>query len=150
MAQDLTKSIGEQITQLICDALDSGVSKPCPFERTRLNPVRPPDLPHVAVYGRRVLPERLSPTQFKRTLTLRLEITVKGKPPIDSKTDPIYLYAVRTFYGQYNALRELGMQTMHESDLQWETEQSYTDACVAVCDLEVVFKTTNDPAVGVQ
>jgi hypothetical protein len=57
---------------------------------------------------------------------------VEGQPPADTLVDPLYVFAVNTLLADATLAGLL--RRLEETSLMWETEASYQDACIAVCD----------------
>lgn len=137
-------SIGEQIVQAMADVLNAPTDKPCVCYRTRIDALSAKELPAFVLFAIREQPETKGPNTRLRRRTIRLEAMVAGEPPADALTDPLYVFAVNTLLAA-DRLRQY-IRRLEESQIQWETEASYQDACIAAIDFEVVFVTTNDPS----
>jgi hypothetical protein len=140
-------SVGEQLVQAMSDALNNGTSPPCTCFRTRIDAFATKELPAFVIYAVHEKPETRGPGTKLRKRTVRLEAMVAGEPPADSLVDPLYVYAINTLLADAN-LRQY-IRRLEESQVQWETEASYQDACIAAIDFEIAFVTTNDPTVRV-
>lgn len=140
-------SVGEQLVQAMCNALNAPASPPCTTFRTRIDAFATQELPAMVIFAIKETPEVKSANTVLRTRTVRLEILVAGEPPADSNIDPLYTYAVQTLQADMT-LAPL-IRKLKEASIQWETEASYQDATVAAVDFDVVFVTTQDPTVRV-
>lgn len=136
-------SVGEQLVQAMSDALNAPSGKPCTCFRTRIDALATAELPAFVIYAVHEKPVMKGPSTKLRTRTVRLEAMVAGEPPADSLVDPLYVYAINTLLADTN-LRQY-IRRLEESQIQWETEASYQDACIAAIDFEAVFVTSNDP-----
>jgi hypothetical protein len=135
----------EQILAAAIAALNAASNPPATAYRTRIDPVNQGELPAIVLYGLKETVEHAGPTTRRRILTMRLEIVQEGAAPADAAIDPIYLFAVNTLMADAT----LGglVKGLYEIAVQWETEASYQDACVAVVDFEVHYTTTENPSV---
>lgn len=153
-------SVGERIVEAVLTALNDGTDAPCKFFRTRQDAFHSKELPAGVVFAlaedtkRRgedsIDPLRTTyrqlPDAAVRERKIRLELHIAGEPPIDAAADPIYVYAVKTLHAN------LGLQGLirglAESSVQWETDASYDDRCLAAIDLRFVFATkATDPTI---
>jgi hypothetical protein len=151
----LPSSAGEVIVQSLCDTLNtppappagSGAAQlvaPCKTYRTRIDAFGSKELPAMVIYAVKEAVVTASSNTVKRTRTVRLEVMVMGEPPADTIVDPLYVFAIKTFDLIDN--KAIGMRRLAEASIQWETEASYQDACIAVIDFDVVYATlAGDP-----
>lgn len=143
-------SIGEQIVQAMADALNAPENKPAKTWRTRIDAIGSGELPAFVLYALTDDPNREGPNTVLHTRTVRLECMVEGEPPADALTDPLYVFAVQTLFawGDDETGYGANVRGLEEARVQWETEKSYADRCIAVVDFKVVFVTkATDPTV---
>lgn len=127
-------------------ALNAPVGKPATTYRTRVDALSSKELPAIVLYSLDEMVEVRGPHTRLRKRKVRLEAMIEGEPPADQALDPIYAFAVQTLIA--DAATAALVKGLYEAHMQWETEASYLDACVAVLDFEVHFTTTEDPAVA--
>jgi hypothetical protein len=114
-------------------ALNLPSNKPATTYRTRVDALEAKELPAMILYAIEESGSRLpGPAPGVRRRKVRLEMMVEGQPPADTLVDPLYVFAVNTLLADATLAGML--RRLEETSFMWETEASYQDACVAVCD----------------
>lgn len=139
-------SAGEQIMRAMVQALNLPSPKPATCYRTRIDAFADAELPAYVLYAGEEKAAIKGPNTLLRTRTVCLEVIVQGQAPADALVDPLYVFAVQTLQADgtlYPLIRKL-----HDALLQWETEASREDVCVARIEFDVVYATQlTDPTV---
>lgn len=149
----MATSIGEQIVQQMVIALNAPTVKPCVTVRGQVDPVALLQLPGIFVYSQPEMTELRSNATGRRIRKVRLLLIAEGASPADALIDPLYMFAVTTLRqaasSDANPLGVL-LKQLFDVGIQWETEASYQDRCVAAVDFEVHYVTQlDDPSVKV-
>lgn len=154
-------SVRERIVATMVQALNAPAGKPLPTVRQRPRPIAEEHqdgqsgIDSLLLYSIKETANRESANVVQRECSVRIEIPVAGTPPLDSATDPLYLFIVNTLYSDASMKAlcfENGQQKvfwLEEVGLLWETISSYEDVSVCVLELKFVFATTTDPSVRV-
>lgn len=134
------QSVGEQLVQAMCNALNAPVTKPCTTYRSRVDFLASSELPAMVIFAiRDDASERSNATTLHRR-TVRVEMVVEGEPPADVAIDALYVYVVQTLSNSSVwDPASLGIRRLEEKGIQMETEASYSDATAAVLDFEIVY-----------
>lgn len=135
---EITPSVGERITQMICDALNAFDDKPAIAYRSRTEALSIGELPAMVVYSALENAELQSDT-LRRKRTVRVEIMVAGEAPADGLIDPVYVYAVLALT-KHPTLGDL-VNLTQETGIEWDLEGGYEDVAIAKVDFDVVYQT---------
>lgn len=112
---------------------------PFPTYRDRAGATNGREFPVGILYATRETITRIGPGKRERRRHFRLEIQAAGAPPMDQELDRLYLWAVKTLYG--DAGLAAACDLFNEDGLEWEVFSGASDTAILAVDFEAVYRT---------